>query len=185
MKKDRIVSPYENFGVFASFWLWGLLLFVAPNYLSIIGGWKIVFIVLGFIAIIISFTGMCFEFAKLFQNKGLEYLATFVLFALPALIIHLALTHNYLKKPVISIIAKIAVLLLVSVGGAVFLVGIPYLFWMPKSEQEFMQAEKSSVKEASKSEMTKGKTTLKAIATIVIILLNLATAIIKLIIELI
>ena len=54
-------------------WLWGSLLLYAPIYLGIVGWVRIIFDVLGGLAIAISLVGAIVELARLWKKKVMGY----------------------------------------------------------------------------------------------------------------
>ena len=170
--------PLLGFAIVADLWLWGAILFYAPTYLGIVGGWRILFNVLGFVAITISFTGAVLELSKLWKSEGLSYWAVSFAFLFPALLLHIAVMH-YAFMPLLESIARVATLILVALGGALLFQGVPYFFWQPAKER----TEQPSLEEGAERRAAKRRTNLEVVASILIALLSLATAVIQLILE--
>ena len=63
-KKKKPQPPLLGFAIVASLWVWGAILFFAPYYFNISGGWKIPFNILGTIMLTISFGGALTELSK-------------------------------------------------------------------------------------------------------------------------
>jgi len=183
-RKQKPRPPFSGFAIVADFWLWGALSLCAPTYLNVAGVWIIFFNVLGSIAIIISLTGALVELGKLWKSEALSYWGASLVFLLPAVLLHVTVTY-YTLLPVLATIAKIVVLVLIAVGGALFFQGVPHLVWKTEEEQKLEQAEKDSPEEAAKRKTAKHKAALKAAVSIIVILLNLTTAILKIVSELI
>jgi len=145
--------------------LWGALLLYAPVYLGIIGIWRAPFNIL--------FGGAVIELGKLRKNEGVKYWGISLVFLLPALLLHLGVTFAYLVSPW-DTVAKIAVLILMAIGGPLLFLGLPYMFWKPSSNvSEFSPQQLAEQKEA------KRKIEINAIVSEIIALLSLLTAIVK------
>lgn len=167
--------PGSGLAVVASFWLWGALLFYAPTYLSATGGWRVFLNVLGGICLAISVAGAGTELGRMFRSEALSYWGVGLLFVLLAVLLHIATLGNRLLV-VWTIVARLSVLLLVSVGGSIILYGFSYLFW--KSE-EVPHGEQIGRVPPETVEDTKGST-IKVVVAVVVVLLNFVTAVLKL-----
>jgi hypothetical protein len=181
-KKPR--PPLSGLAIVASLWLWGTILFYIPTYLNIVGGWRIPFNVLGAIALIISFGGALLELGKFWKSEALSYWGVGIIFLIPA-IIFLVLVKLYPLAPLWETLAKIAALVLLAFSGPLFFMGIPYFFWKAPQGQEPKHAEETSAQEASAQEMAQREAKFTTIASIIIALLSLATALVKLVSEVI
>lgn len=167
----------EGMFVAAIFWLWGALFLFAPVYLGIFGGWRTVLHVLGGIVLTISLIGAVVELNELWRNKGVTYWSVALVFFIPAIFLQLGVmfgTFSFLWEKV----AKIAVLILVFIGGPFLVMGLSYFLSRPAEKQ------KQESFKASPDEMAKRKTNKrKADLSLIITLLALATAVIKLVSE--
>ncbi len=134
---------------------------------------------LGFTALIISFMGALQELSRLWKSEGLNYWSASIVFLFPAFLLHVAV-RRYSLIPVLEYTAKIGTLILAAIGGGLFFQGVPYLFWQPTKES----TEQAVEKEAAVERAAKGsRTYLEMAASIVVALLSLATAIVRLILE--
>ena len=174
-KPRRPSPPYSGFAIVASFWLWGALLFCAPTYLDISGTLPKVLTVLGWISITISLLGAGVELNKILKNEAFGYWGVSMLAILPAALVHLFVVHNQ-PSTAWTMLAKVLVLVLLALGGSLFLYGFSYLFW----KQEDPASEQNG--EAS-PEMTleKQENRIKLVGAIIVAVLSLVTAILKLI----
>jgi hypothetical protein len=171
--EEKASPPLERMSAWATIWLWGALLLYAPIYLNIIGTWRAPFNILGLVAIIISFGGAVIELGKLRKNDGFKYWGVSLVFLLPALLLHLGVAFAYLVSPW-DTVAKIAVLILIGIGGPLLFLGLPYMFWRPtQSVTELSPQQLAEQKEA------KRKTDINTIVSAIIALLSLLTAIVK------
>jgi hypothetical protein len=165
--------PLERMSAWAMMWLWGALLLYTPIYLNVTGTWQAPFNVLGLIAIIISFGGAVIELGKLRKNDGFKYWGVSLVFLLPALLLHLGVAFRYIVPPW-DTVAKIAVLILIAIGGPLLFLGLPYMFWKPtQNVAEISPQQLAEQKEA------KRKTDINTIVSAIIALLSLLTAIVK------
>lgn len=183
--KDKAIPPIKKPGpptlglaVVADLWLWGALLLYAPSYLGIPSGWEILFYIAGFIALIISFAGALTELGKLWQSEGLSYWGVSLVFLIPAVALYLSVEYQRITGT-LSVVAKIAALLLMALGGPMFFQGIPYLFWKKIGGAQKSESAPDSQDRESKSE--KLKTNLEVVANVIVALLALTTAIVTLI----
>ena len=191
MKKSKVQGPKEpkkpqpplsGLAIVASLWLWGAILFYAPTYLGIVGGWRVPFNVLGAIALIISFGGALVELGKFWKSEALSYWGVGLVFLIPAGILF-ALVKFYSLPSVLETITKAAALLLLAFSGPFFFMGVPYFFWKEKQEQFSQSEEEVSEEEAVAQNLARRKARFTTIASIIIAFLSLATAVAKLVLE--
>ena len=182
-KPKKPEPPLSGLAIVASLWLWGAILVYAPNYLNIVGGWRIPLNVLGAIALIISFGGALIELGKFWKSEALSYWGVGIIFLIPA-IIFFVLAKLYPLAPLWETLAKIAALLLLAFSGPFFFMGMPHLFWRISQGQEPRQAEKVSAQETT-AKAAQRKARFNTIASIIIALLAFATAVVKLASEII
>jgi hypothetical protein len=171
--------PLSGLAIVASLWLWGAILLYTPTYLNIAGGWQIPFTVLGAIALIISFGGALLELSKFWKSEALSYWGAGAIFLIPALIFFV-LVKLYPLTPLWETLAKIAALVLLTLAGPFFFMGIPHFFWRVPQSQEPEHAEGVSAQEAAAQKAAQREARFTTIASIIIALLSLATAVIKL-----
>lgn len=151
-KVGRSTPPGVGLVVAASFWLWSALLFCAPVYLNLAGYWRTSLYVLGSIFLAISFAQAGVEFARAFKNRAFRYWGMGMLFTAPAAVLHVVTLCNSLPSAW-SFVARLLVLVLLSIGGAFLLYGFPYLFWNPDEKAADLSARvASSETTATKSE---------------------------------
>lgn len=176
--------PLSGLAIVASLWLWGAILFYTPTYLNIAGGWQIPFNVLGAIALIISFGGALLEFSKFWKSEALSYWGVGIIFLIPA-IIFFVLVKLYPLAPLWETLAKTAALVLLAFSGPFFFMSVPYFFWKASQGQEPKHTEEVSAQEASAQKTAQREAKFTKIASIIIALLSLATAVVKLASEII
>jgi hypothetical protein len=172
--------PTLGLAIVADFWLWGALLLLAPSYFTITSGWRVPFLVLGFISLTISFGGALLEIGKLRKSEGLSYWGVSLVFLVPAAALFLSVRYGAITGA-LAIASKIAVLLLAAIGGPLFFQGLPYFFWKtpaptPPPEQPAPPSPSQIASAAAKR-----KTSLEIIANVIVALLALATAIVALV----
>lgn len=176
--EKRPSPPLSGLAIVADLWLWGAILFYAPNYLGIVGTWRILFNVCGFLAITISFVGALLELSKIWKSEGLSYWGTSLAFLIPALLLHMAVRY-YALLPLLESIARVSTLILAAIGGALVFQGVPYFFWQPAKEP----TEQPSLAEAAEQKVARRRMNFEIAASIMIALLSLATAVVKLVLE--
>lgn len=181
-KKTRTKKPSppaSGLAMAAGIWVWGAMAFYAPTYFEITSGaGKGVSNVLGAILIVVSLAGSLIELSKLWKTEALSYWGAGLVFLLPALGLHLVIVYHPLAHA-LEIVAKIGIYVLVFFGVPFLFLGIPHFFWKPDSEQETQTIEKPTPEEKPPEERKGRKETLKTAIAVAIVLLNLATAIIK------
>jgi len=178
-KPKKPQPPLSGLAIVASLWLWGAILFYAPTYLSIVGGWRIPFNVFGAIALITSFAGALIELGKFWKSEALSYWGAGLVFLIPAGILF-ALVEFYSLSPVLETIAKVAALLLLAFSGPFFFMGVPHFFWKEKQEQVSQTTEEIPEEEIMAQKLARREARFTTIASIIIAFLSLATAVIKL-----
>jgi cation transport ATPase len=163
--------------VAAILWLWGSLLLYAPIYLGIAGWGRILFNVLGGLAIAISLLVAIEELTELWKKKAMGYWSISLVFLVPAVILHLAVMFASLPS-LWETVARIVALILVFIGGPFVIVGLSNVLWKPKP-QRAEQAYQISIVEAAERKADRRR----ANFSLSIALLTLATTIIKLVFE--
>jgi len=171
----KLRPPLEGLYIAGIFWFWSIILFYAPIYLGFFGGWRILLRVLGGVVITIGLVGALLELSKLRKSEALGYWSVAILFLAPAIFLHLVVMFGHIGSPW-ELAIKILVVILTLFGGAFLVFGLCYLFWQPQRQKE------EQTSEISQQEMIERKATRrKADLTLIITLLNLATAIIMLV----
>ena len=185
MKESKVQGPKEpkkpqpplsGLAIVASLWLWGTILFYAPTYLDIVGGWRVPFNVLGAIALIISFGGALVELGKFWKSEALSYWGVGLVFLIPAGILF-ALVEFYSLSSVLETIAKVAALLLLAFSGPFFFMGVPYFFWKEKQKQFSQSEEDVPEEEVVAQRLARREARFTTIASIIIAFLSLASAV--------
>jgi len=169
--------PTIGLSIVADLWLWGILFLFVPSYFNIVSRWQYVFIVLGFLSLIISFAGALTELGKLWQSEGLTYWGVSLVFLIPSVALFLAVENQRISESFI-VASKISALILLAIGGPLFFQGIPYFFW-----KEGVNDKNNNLTDADiqiKKSQTR-KVNLEIIANVFVALLALATAIVTLI----
>jgi hypothetical protein len=151
-KVERSAPPGGGLVVAASFWLWGALIFCAPVYLNLTSSWRTLLNVLGSIFLAVSFARAGVEFARVFRNEAFCYWGVGMLFTVPAAVLHIITVCDSLS-PVWTFVARLLVLIFLSIGGAFLLYGFPYLFWKPEAKADNQGAHVA----LSETIITKGK----------------------------
>lgn len=182
-KPKKPQPPLSGLAIVASLWLWGAILLYAPNYLNIVGGWRVPFNVLGAIALIFSFGGALIELSNYWKSEALGYWGVGIIFLIPA-IIFFVLVRLYPLAPLWETLAKIAALLLLAFSGPFFFMGIPHFFWKTPQGQELKHTEEAPAQEAA-AKAAQREARFNTIASIIIALLAFATAVVKLASEMI
>lgn len=167
----------EGMFVAAIFWLWGALFLYAPVYLGIFGRWRTVFHVLGGLVLTISLIGAIVELNELRKNKAVTYWSVAMVFFIPAIFFQLGVMFGTFSS-LWEKAAKIAVLILVFIGGPFLVMGLAY-FLSRSAEKQEQKTSKTSSEEMAKQKANKRKADL----TLIITLLALATVVIKFIQE--
>lgn len=186
-KSEKLKKPQPPLGglaIVASLWLWGAILFYAPTYLNIVGGWRIPFNILGAIALTLSFGGALLELGKFWKSEALSYWGAGIIFLIPA-VVFFVLVRFYSLAPFWETSAKIVALILLAFSGPFFFMGIPHFFWKGPQEQTSGHTEEISEKEAAEQKQARREARFTMIASIIIALLSLVTAIVKLAFEVI
>ncbi len=128
----------------ASFWLWGALLFCAPVYLNLASVWRTWLNVLGSVFFAVGFARAGVEFARAFENRAFCYWGLGMLFTVPAVVLHIITICNSL--PVLwTFVARLVVLIFLSIGGVFLLYGFPYLFGTSEVKADDQEAQEASV----------------------------------------
>ena len=171
-KKPR--PPLEGLYIAAIFWFWSIILFYAPIYLDFFGGWRILLRILAGVVITIGLVGALIELSKLRKSEALGYWSVGILFLAPAIFLHLVVMFGHIGSPW-EVAIKILVVILTLFGGGLLILGLCYLFWQP-------QRQKEETSKISQQEIVERKATRrKADFTLIITLLNFATALIMLV----
>jgi len=181
-KSKKPQHPLSGLSIVASLWLWGSILFYAPIYFGISGGWRIPFNLFGTIAIIISFAGALIELGKYWKNEGWSYWGVGLVFLIPSVILF-SLVKIYTMSPILLTTAKIGALVLLALSGPFIFMGIPYFFWREPQAQILKPAKDIPKEEAAAEKLAKREARFTTIASIIIACLSLATAVVKLVLE--
>jgi len=171
--------PTLGLAVVADLWLWGALLLFAPNYLGIASGWQIPFYVLGGLALLISFGGALTELGKLWKTEALSYWGAGIVLLIPAAALYIAIGRQLITGA-LGVVAKVGALILTAIGGGLFLHGIPYLFWRQDSRTKESSSGPADAPDSVDEKRARRKANFEAIASIVVALLSLATAVVTL-----
>lgn len=177
VKPKKPSPPTIGLAVVADLWLWGALFLFIPNYFGIFSGWQYLFIIPGFIFLIISFAGALTELGKLWKSEGLGYWGASLVFLIPSIALYFAVKFQRITGDMV-LVAKIGAILLLTIGGPFFFHGIPYFFW--KKDTEVQETESTTSTHMNVNKEVR-KSNLKAIANIIVALLALATAAINLV----
>jgi hypothetical protein len=172
--------PGLGLAVVADLWLWGALSVWAPTYLQISSGWRFLFYVFGFVFLIVSFAGALLEIGKLWSKEGLDYWGVSLVFLLPAAVLYLLSATGRIEGVLLTI-AKVAFLLLLAVGGPMFLQGVPYFIRSSDRKREPKPAEEHNLHRIREDKAAQRKTTLEIVGRILVAFLSLATAIVALV----
>jgi len=185
-KKKKPDPPLSGLSIVASLWLWGAILFFVPYYFDINGGWQIPFNILGVIILAISFGGALMEFSKHWKSEALSYWGAGLVFLVPSITLFV-FVHLSNSSSVWIVLSKIGALLLLAIGAPFIFMGIPYLFWRDEQEAklEELLAEDLSDEEKIEKQVSRQEARFSSIASIIIALLSLTTAIVKLMFEII
>ena len=176
-KLEKPIPPTMGLAVVADLWLWGALFLFIPNYFGLISGWQYLFIILGYIALIISFGGALTELGKLWKSEGLGYWRVSLVFLIPSISLYFSVEFQRITGAMASV-AKVGAIILMMIGGPLFFHGIPYLFWKNNAEVQEGQPDTSRNEVTNKDSR---KITLEVMANIVVALLALATAVVTLV----
>jgi len=179
-QQKKTGPPLLGLAVVADLWLWGAILLYGPTYLGIVSGWRIPLYVLGFFVLTISFAGALLELSKLWKSEGLNYWGVSLVFLIPAVALHTVVTR-YALMPLLETIAKVATLLFIALGGAMVFHGAAYFLQTPSKDR----VEKPSPEEAAREKAVKRRANLEIVSSILVALLSLATAVVKLVLEII
>jgi len=176
IKTDKKQShPLSGFALAATLWFWSLLIFYTPTYLNIAGGWRIPFVITGWILLGLALLGTVVEVSKIWEarkNRGLRYFGASLFFLIPAFIFFITLVYYGPLSLSTIIVLKIIVLFLTAIGSAILFQGVPYLLWKSKQEQKAELSEKTSIEQQAIKR--------KEFASIIVFILMLVTAIIQL-----
>lgn len=169
VKKEN--PPFLGLAIAVMFWMWGILLFYIPTYLNLSD--NLIFNILGFLSMTISFAGAFVEMSNLRKNEAYSYWGVSLVFLIPAILLHLAIDYYDISNP-LSTVIKIILLILLFIGFPFIPIGFAYLFEKPKDEKKSSElSPKEKAEERSKK--------IQLSASIIITILSLSTAIIQLI----
>lgn len=176
-KKQKSESPpLLGLSVAVLFLIWGGLVFYIPTYLEIKN--SIVFDVIGFIFLIISFVGTLIEISYLWKTEAFSYWSVSLFFIAPAILLHLSLNYYGVVGYWATIIKSIVIGLMM-IGTAFIPIGFAYLPWKTDNKED---EEKTSL---NKEERGKANTErLQLFISLVVTIITLATAIVQLISQL-
>lgn len=170
-KKDtneNINHPLSGVSLAGAFWLWGSIILYAPIYLGMTSH-QWIFNIIGVILLLIGLLGSLIEIDKMFKNEGFSYFGVGSFFVVPALLIHFYVSFNTIDI-FWQTILKIGVLFFIGLGGAFFLMGLPYFFWNPsKDKKELTEEEK----------IEKTKLNVNTVLSLIIALLTFITFVLK------
>lgn len=171
-KKKSDSPPLLGLSIAVTFLLWGMLTFYMPTYLEIDN--SVMFNVIGFAFLIISFVGSLMEISDLWKSEALSYWGVSILFIAPAILLHLSLAY-YNIIGYWNIAIKILVIGLFVVGIPFIPIGFAYLTWNKK----YKYKEKSALCEEDRGKRTTDR--LQLLVSLFVTLLTLATAIVQLV----
>lgn len=80
------------------------------------------------VLLVVSFAGAVMELGKLLHSQGLNYVGVSLVFLVPAAVIFASDTAGHLAGTM-QFVARLGVLSLVGLGGAMAFQSIPYFFW--------------------------------------------------------
>ena len=172
--------PTSNLALTGAIWVWGAMAFYAPTYFKIAPGrWQVPFNILGAILVLVSLVGALIELSNLWNTEALSYWGAGLVFLLPAMGLQLLIIYHPPAAQALEIAAKIGIYVLLFFGVPFLFLGIPHIFWKPDSERKAQKANESTSEQQADEKKEKGKGTIKTIIAVLIVLLNLTTAIIK------
>lgn len=172
IKKQKENPPLLGLATVAFFLIWGALFFYIPTYLGIDDKVAVlIFRVLGFIAIIISFVGSFIEISQLWKNEAFSYWGVSLVFVIPAVLLHFSIDYYDVSNPWAYVI-KIFVLIFLFSGLPFVPFGFAHLLYKPQKNEKL-------VSEEEKADQTSKKVQL--IASFIVAILSLITAIIQLV----
>jgi len=179
-KKPR--PPLSGLAIVASLWLWGAIFLYAPTYLDVVGSGRVPFHIVGAIALVISFAGALVELGRFWKNEGLSYWGAALVFLIPAGVLFALIQYHALSGTV-GTIARVAALLLLALGGPLFFTGVPYFFWKEEQEKASQAAEGIPGEKTIEQMLARREARFTTIASIIVALLSLATAVVKIVFE--
>jgi hypothetical protein len=109
-RSRRIKHPWSGFAAAAGLWLFGVMFFVGPAYLGLDGTIRVVLFAIGTVWLALSMTFAAIELSDLLDNEGLKSWGVSLLFWIPALFLHLFVTHFSLNT-ILDAILRVLVLL--------------------------------------------------------------------------
>jgi len=174
-KGIRAEPPTIGLATAGILWLWGALLLWAPGYLGLGSPWDGVAVVLGLLALVLSFAGALTELGKLLQSQGLNYWGVSLVFLIPGVVLAVSVERGNVTDALVTP-AKLGVLVLLAIGGAMFFYGVPYLFWQGTGSET---GAKAPAGEEGKGREFRASS--KAAANAIVALLALATAVVTLV----
>lgn len=163
--------PTLGLAIAADFLLWGGLCIWSVSYLGLMGTGEQVAFWIGMALIVICFVGSMLEIGRLTRSEAFGYWGASIVFLGPAALL-MWIGRNaspYDGWPILA--ARVITLLLIAVGGAMFIQGIPHLFWKIDDSEATDAAIGTSVSRAPSIEL---------LIRIVVALISLVTAILAL-----
>lgn len=178
MSDDKSAKKKESpktSGFFIASWFWvvGAVFFYLPYYYGGVPQYlDIVFSILGWVSLIISFIGTSIELSRLVKNEGFSYWGACLVFIVPAIALQYSIS-SFENQYLINIIKTINVLL-VFIGSGLFLYGLSFFFEKKDNSVNDGATINSGTKEH------KFKRVFETSISILIALITLATAILQL-----
>ncbi len=160
----------------ADLWLWGCLALYVPSFFGILSWLQYIFCVIGYVLVCLSLGFALVELAKLRESEGLSYVGVSLVFLIPAGGLFITVQYQLITD-LLGTIAKVFVVLLVALGGALLFHGLAYFFWKPPRIATEAPTSPAHPSEADIGQASRQKTNLEIIANIIIALLSLAAAI--------
>jgi hypothetical protein len=174
-------TPTSGIAVAACIWFWAAMAFYAPTYFGLASGALTASInIVGAVLLTVSISGALLELSKLWKRDALSYWGTGVVFLLPALGLHLATVNNPPAHKALEIPMRIGVYAFLAIGSPFIFMGLSHLS-RKTGAVDTEQGQKASADTGpAKPRRTRGETA-RTVLGFIVVLLNLVTAIIKLV----
>jgi hypothetical protein len=180
-------GPGLGLATVAMMWLWGAILFYAPNYVGATGVVAVVLNCLGWLLVAFSFAGAGIELGKMLKTKATEYWGIGLFFLVPAGVLHYWLSGKALAFW--TVLGRSLVLFLAALGGGFLISGFPFSFHRPDEAKPAQSIDTAQLAKTDgpvpplPSRSHSAEERAKLIGALVVVVLNIITAILKLMAE--